>query len=356
MEDPPIMNRLKSAALILLAVVVTTSMVLIPNYQVAAQGSAALSIAPRKDYTIEPGKTITDTLLVRNQDKERPLNLSLRVVDFTYNDDSGAPKLMLDEDAAPTQESLRSFISIPEAVTIEPGGSQSIEMTVAIPEGQGGGSYYSAIVYSSGSSEGGNVGLSASGVSLVFVEVPGEGSQVLTLKQLGAYKETSSQTGGQYARFHSDAPKRVAYTLKNEGNLTGRPYGTITIKSLFGQEVVINDINPSNSLALNNQERTFSACIKLKNQETDFNGSRAEATTCTDAGLWPGFYSVDMTAYYGRNGSPTKDLVGHSWFIYMPWWAIVILVLVLAFIGYHIWKIVRHIRSKSTKTKLKKRK
>ena len=63
-----------------------------------------------------------------------------------------------------------------------------------------------------------------------------------------------------------------------------------------------------------------------------------------------------MTAYYGRNGSPTKDLIGHSWFIYMPWWAIVILVLVLAFIGYYIWKIVRHIRSKSTKAKLKKRK
>ena len=36
------MNRLKSAALVLLAVVVTTSMVLIPNYRAAAQGSAAL--------------------------------------------------------------------------------------------------------------------------------------------------------------------------------------------------------------------------------------------------------------------------------------------------------------------------
>ncbi len=349
------MNRLKSAVLVLCAAVVASSMLLIPNHA-AAQGSAALSIAPRKDYTIEPGKSVSDILTVRNQDRERPLNLFLRVIDFTYNDDSGAPKLLLAEDAAPTEESLKPFLTVPESVTIEPGGSASVDMRIAIPEGQGGGSYYSAIVYSTSSSEGGNVGLSASGVTLVFTEIPGEGRQNLDLKRLGAYKNATTPTGGEYAYFHQDMPYRIAYTLKNEGNVTGRPYGSITLKPLFGKEIVINNINPSNSLALNNQERTFTACVKLKNQEADFNGSRAEAAACTDPGLWPGFYRVEMAGYYGRNGSPTKDLVGSSWFIYMPWWAIVVLVVVLLFIGYHVWKFVRFIRSKNTKTKLKKRK
>ena len=349
------MNRLKSAVLVILAAVVASSMLFIPN-QAAAQGSAALSIAPRKDYTIEPGKTINDTLVVRNQDKERQLNLFMRVIDFTYSDDSGAPKLLLAEDAALTEESLRPFITLPESVTIEPGGNASIDVSVAIPEGQGGGSYYSAIVYSTSGSEGGNVGLSASGVTLVFAEIPGEGRQDLQLKKLGAYKDASTPTGGEYAFFHSELPVRVAYTLRNEGNVTGRPYGTITLKPLFGKEIVINNINPSNSLALNNQERTFTACIKLKNQEADFDGTRAEAATCADSGLWPGLYKVEMAGYYGRNGSPTKDIVGSSWFLYMPWWAILIVVAVLAFIGYYIWKIVRFIRSKNTKTKLKKHK
>ena len=110
------MNRLKSAALVLLAVVVATSLVFIPQQNASAQGSAALSIVPKKTYTIEPGKTVNDTLLIRNQDRERPLNLSLRVIDFSYMDDSGAPKLMLAEDAPQTAWSLRKNISIPETV------------------------------------------------------------------------------------------------------------------------------------------------------------------------------------------------------------------------------------------------
>lgn len=348
------MNRLKSTVLVFFAAVVAVSMLLVPG-QVGAQGSAALSIAPRKDYSIEPGKSISDTLLVRNQDNEKPLNLFLRVIDFSFNDDSGAPKLILDQGVSPTEESLRSFLKVPETVTIKPGESANIDLTIDIPEGQGGGSYYSAIVYSTSSEEGGNVGLSASGVTLVFAEIPGDSRQNLELKKLGAYKDAKTPTGGEYAKFHTEMPKRIAYTLNNQGNVTGRPYGSITLKTLFGKEIVINQINPTNALALNNQERTFTACVMLKSQDVDFNGTRGEAATCAEPGLWPGFYSVDMAAYYGRNGSPTKDLVGSSWFIYMPWWAIIVLLVVLMFLGYHIWKIVNHIRYKRGGTKLKKR-
>ena len=350
------MNRLKSAALVLLAVVVATSLVFIPQQNASAQGSAALSIVPKKTYTIEPGKTVNDTLLIRNQDRERPLNLSLRVIDFSYMDDSGAPKLMLAEDAPQTAWSLRKNISIPETVSIEPGASESIDMSVTIPENQGGCSLYSAIVYSSTSSEGGNVGLSASGVTLVFANIPCECKEDLQLKKVGAYKETGAQSGGEYAYFHLEKPKRMAYTLKNSGNVAESPVGSITLKPWFGKETVINNINPNGSLALIGQERTFTACVKLKGQDVNFDGTRAEATTCDEPVLWPGFYTMDLAGYYGQNGNNTKDIVGSSWFVYMPWWAIIVLVLALAFIGFYIWKLVRHIRSKNSKTKLKKRK
>lgn len=354
MEGLSIMNRFKGAALVLVTAVVALSMLSVPN-QASAQGSAALSISPRKDYNIEPGETITDTLVVRNQDRERPLNLYLRKIDFTSNDDSGAPKLLLAEDAPQLEESLRPFMTIPESVTIEPGGSTSIEMSIAIPEGQGGGSYYSAVVYSTSSSEGGNVGLSASGVTLVFADIPGEVRQNLELKKVGAYTEATKPTDEKYSYFFfDDAPKRIAYTLKNEGNVTGRPYGTITLKPLIGKEVIINDINPNNSLALRDQERIFVACTKLKSEEADFEGSRTEATTCAESGLWPGFYKVDFSAYYGRNGTPTKDLNGSSWFIYAPWWFILIFAAALLLIGYHIWKIVNYVKRKRSGAQFKK--
>lgn len=350
------MNRLKSAALIMCAVVVAASLLFIPQQNASAQGSAALSIVPKKTYTIEAGKTINDTLLIRNQDKERPLNLSLRVIDFSYTDDSGAPKLMLDEGAPKTSWSLRDNIDIPETVSIEPGSSESIGMSVTIPENQGGCSLYSAIVYSSTSSEGGNVGLSASGVTLVFANIPGVCKEDLVLKRVGAFNDTKNVDNGEYAYFHLDQPRRIAYTLQNNGNVAASPVGSITLRPWFGKEIVINNINPNGSLALIGQERTFLSCVKLKGETVGFNGTRAESTTCDTSGLWPGFYSVELAGYYGQNGNNTKDLVGSSWFIYMPWWAIAILVAALAFITYYVRKIVLHIRSKSSKAKLKKRK
>src|SRR5690606_22781153 len=140
---------------------------------VLAQSSASLSIAPKKNYTVEPGKTVNDTLVIRNLDTENTLDLSLRAVDFTFIDDSGAPKLMLAEDAPQTTWSLKPFLKIPKSVQIPPKSSKTLDMSISIPAKHGAGSYYSAIVYSTGAPDGGNVGLSASGVTLVFTSVPG---------------------------------------------------------------------------------------------------------------------------------------------------------------------------------------
>ncbi len=336
------MNRLKSSVLIALVFAMVAGLAVVPTKPAEAQGSAALSIAPRKNYTVEPGSETNDTLLVRNIDNERALNLSLRVVDFTFTDDGGTPKLMLDEDASETPWSLRSFIEVPQSVTIDPGGSESIAMSLKIPEDRTAGSYYSAIIYSSSASEGGNVGLSASGVTLVFANIPGEVDEKLTLEKLGAYDATARK----YKLFNIEMPKRIGYTLKNEGNVAEAPVGSMTIKNIFGQEKTINDVNPNKSLALIGQTRTFESCIVLAKEQVDFNGSRSEATACADAGLWPGFYTVTFNGYYGWNGNNTQEIIGKGYFIYTPWWFIIALVVALLFIGYHGWRIVRFIRLK----------
>ncbi len=348
-----LVKRLKSVALVASAAVIAVTCFVIPN-NAFAQGSAALSIVPRKNYTIEAGKTVNDTLTIRNQDREQALNLTLRVVDFSYTDDSGVPKLMMDEDAPQTTWSLKSFLDIPQTVTIEPNSSQTIDMSLSVPEGHGAGGYYSAIVYSSAGADGGNVGLSASGVTLVFANIPGEVKENLELKKLGAYRDANTPTGGEYAYFHSNMPLRLAYTLKNEGNVPESPVGSITLKPLIGEEITIQDINPTSSLALIGQERTFVTCIKLKGQDSE-STSRAEAASCVDPGLWPGYYKVSMTAYYGQNGNRTQDLVGTGGFWYLPWWFILIVTLVLAFVGYHVWRIVRYIRQKRGGVQLKKK-
>lgn len=346
------MKRFKSFVLAALALVIAGAYAL-PPQSVAAQGSAALSIIPKKNYTVEPGKTVDDKLTIRNIDTEKELNLTLRIVDFTYQDDGGAPKLFLDEGAPQTAWSLKPFLKVPKTVKIPPKGSKSLDMSVAVPKGQGAGSYYSAIVYSSGAPDGGNVGLSASGVTLVFTQIPGKVNEDLKLKQLGAY-DISKRS---YVFFAVNEPQHIAYTLQNNGNVTASPVGSIKIKNMFGKEYELSDVNPNSSLALRGQERTFTACIKTKAQDVDFNGTRTESKACVAPELWPGYYSVDMNLFYGQNGNNTQEINSKASFWYLPWWFLIAVAVVLSLVAYIVWRIVNAVKGRQNgRVKLRKRK
>lgn len=340
------MKRFKSIVLAAMAVLVGASSAYIAT-PVSAQSSAALSIVPKKNYTIEAGKSINDTLTIRNLDAEQPLNLTLRVVDFTFNDDGGSPKLMLAEDAPQTTWSLKPFVTLPRSVTIEPRSSKTVDMSVSIPANQGAGSFYSAILYSSGSPDGGNVGLSASGVTLAFATVPGEVNENLKLEKFGAYQTASQGKEAGYKFMTMDEPQMMAYTLKNEGNVTASPVGTIKVKHMFGKEYTISDVNPNQSLALIGQTRTFSACIKLKNEMAEFSGTQTQTRVCESAGMWPGLYTSNIELYYGQNGNQTKEIVGSASFWYLPGWFIIVMIIILLALAYFIWRTVYKIRNRS---------
>lgn len=347
------MRSFKSTVLAALAVVIAAAYAL-PALPVSAQSSAALSIVPKKNYTVEPGKSINDKLTIRNLDNEKELTLNLRIVDFTYIDDGGSPKLMLAEDTPPTTWSLKPFLKIPKTVTIPPKSSKSLDMSVSIPAKQGAGSFYSAIVYSSGSPDGGNVGLNASGVTLAFVNIPGEVKEDLKLEKFGAYNLPTRDNKGGYTWLTMQDPKNIAFTLKNNGNVTEAPVGGITLKSVFGQEYAIDEVNPNSSLALIGQTRTFVSCVKIKADKVDFNGEKTNAKTCDNSGLWPGYYSASLNLFYGQNGNSTKELAGTAGFWYLPLWFIIVVLVLLVAAGIGIWIVVRKVRGKVGHSKSKR--
>lgn len=336
------MKRLKCIAVAAVAAVMALSYV-VPASAATNGTSASLSIAPKKNYVIEPGKSVKDTLTIRNLDTAAPLELSMRVIDFTFTGDGGTPKLFLAEDAPQTTWSLKPFMKIPDSISIPAGQTKTVDMSVTIPAGHGAGSYYSAIVYSSGTpGQGGNVGLNASGVTLAFVNVPGIVKENLKLEKFGAYIDRND-TG--YVHFTQEEPLRIGYMLKNEGNVVEAPTGSITIKGLFGDERQINEVNPNSSLALIGQTRTFKPCIKTLAQRVDFEGTKAQSTACTSPGLWPGFYRLAIDLYYGQNGNPTKEVTGKSWMLYLPLWFVIVLIIVLLIVAWYIRKLVLRIRS-----------
>jgi len=345
------MKRFKGIVLAALAVLVATAY--LPTLPASAQEakSAALGIAPKKNYLLEPGESIKDTLSIRNVDTSSDLQLNLRVIDFTYTDDTGTPKLMLDQDAEPTTWSLRSYMDVPERVTIKAGETASPEMNVKMPANIGAGSYYSAIIYSTGAPDGGNVGLSASGVTLVFVTVPGKVNEDLKITKLGAYNPNKTKGDGYMYIASSLQPRYIGYTLENKGNVTEAPVGTIKLKNrFFGMEYNIADINPTKSLALIGQTRTIAACIKLDNSESASNS----AGRCTDSGIWPGLYTVSIDAFYGQNGNLTKELTKTSHFWYLPLWFIVLVIVLILAIVLGIWRLRIAMRERTKKPRGRK--
>ena len=345
------MKRIRSVAVAAFAVLIAAVYVLPITPAVAettaSGGSSALSIAPKKQYEIEAGNSVSDKLTIRNLDTSSSLNLTLKVIDFTYDDsqDSGTAKLFLDKNTEKTAWSLRSYINIPESVTIGPGETKSIDMTVNIPKNQGAGSLYSAIVYSSGSGSSDsatNVGLSASGVTLVFVNVPGKVHEDLTLDKTGPYDKESKA----YMPYLSVImPESIGYTLKNSGNWAEAPIGSITVQGWFGRKIEIDDINPTKSLVLIGQTRTFSSCIKYDEKEVAEAESNTPPTTCVNPGLWPGYYRVTTDLYYGANGNETQEIVKVVGFWYLPWWFIALVVVVLGAGYYYGRKLYYKIRT-----------
>lgn len=341
------MKRFKSIALAALAFLVVAVYAL-PAQPAGAvdASSSSLSITPKKNYVIDPGGSVSDKLTIRNLDNVGTLNLNLTVVDFTYTDKGGTPKLLLDQNLAPTTWSLKSFLKVPESVSIAPGESKTVNISTTIPKGHGAGSYYSAIMYSTGAPDGGNVGLSASGVTLVFVTIPGKVDENLTLKKFGVYDQSMNGDEKGYMFITADEPKVVAYTLENKGNVTESPVGSIKLKDLFGRETTISNVNPSKSLALIGQTRTFTSCVKLKSQDVNFNGSTTEASTCASPGLWPGMYTATLDLFYGQNGNNTQEITKTTTFWYLPLWFIVAVVIVLLIATYFVWRFVRLIKGK----------
>lgn len=339
------MKRFKSIVTVACAAVISVVLA-IPSLPVSAQSSASLSIAPKKNYVIEPGKTVNDKLSIRNLDTSSALDLSLRVVDFTFTDDGGTPKLLMDQNAEPTTWSLKSFLKLPTKVSIPKGGSKSLDISVSIPQNRGAGSYYSAIVYSTGAPDGGNVGLSASGVTLVFTQVPGQVNEDLKLQKFGAYKKQTANAPAAYTYFSTEEPQNIAYTLKNDGNVTEAPVGSITVKNMFGQETVIDNPNPNGSLALIGQSRTYVACLKISEEKLNFQGTQTDASTCTSPGLLPGYYTAKLDLFYGQNGNRTQEITANASFWYMPWWFIALCLIILAVLAYLIWRLVRYVRFK----------
>jgi hypothetical protein len=319
-------------------------MLLVVSPVSAATTSSGLSINPRKNLNIQPGSSVTDKLTISNLDQKNDLNITFKVIDFTFTDETGTPKLFIADNAPQTTWSLKPFMTLPKTIVIPAHQSRTVNYSVKIPQGQGAGSYYSAIQYQATGANGGNVSLSASGVTLVFVSVPGIVNEKMELKKLGAYQSGPAGVGGKFVYIAMDKPQQIGYSLKNTGNVAESPVGSMTLKPMFGKKIkTIENINSISSLALLGQTRLFLTCIETEQEQVKFSEGTATSTKCKPPSLIPGRYTVTLDAFYGQNGNNTHEITKTAHFWYLPIWFLLTVLGVILFIAYWAWKLKRRL-------------
>jgi len=306
--------------------------------------SNGLGVTPRKDFTVQPGKSVTDTVYLSDLSLNQDLDVTIRLVDFGAKNETGTPALQLGDNVPQTPWSLKPFTKIQSTVRVAAGKSVNVPISVTIPANQGAGSYYSAIEYTAQNTETKQkVNISASAATLVFVTVPGTAKEHLTLKQFGAF-ESDNNGGGAFKNFFlGSTPKEFAYRLTNEGNVAEQPTGSMLIKDIFGHTVKeIDDANPKKQLVLLGQTRRIEVCTKANVLVSKApNGQDSQETVCDDPGLMPGHYSAEVALYYGLNGNNTQEILGKTSFWYIPWWSIIALAVAIVVIVGLVWLIRR---------------
>jgi hypothetical protein len=303
---------------------------LVPTLRASAQ-SNGLGITPKVNYTVSAGSQRSDTLYVNNLSTSQPLNLKLGVVDFEPQDESGTPKLLESVKSPQTPWSLKQYITLPDFVTIDPGKSKLIPFTIKVPQNVGAGSYYSAVEYTALSSANKErVNVTARGATLVFVTVPGNATEQLSMLQFGP------ESGGKFKSIFNKAPENFAYRVKNSGNLSESPSGSIVIKNIFGHVVAsVNNANPRSELVLIGQTRKFEVCNPKSTKQTELGKS----TNCTPVKIGPGMYTAEIEMLYGQNGKASRQIGAKSTFWYLPLWFVVLVILVLLVIAYGIYRL-----------------
>lgn len=193
------MKKVKVMMLLVVALFISVGSGLVARAQDSStRGASGLSISPPKfEFTIERGKAELATIQVKNVTDDIVLAKAF-LNDFEADGTTGNPKLIVD---SKNQEStsLKEFVVGLDDITIQPGETVEVKVPIQIPEDAAPGAYYGAIRFLGTPPEETNVdsttqlSLNASVAAIVLVEVPGDVTEKIEVKNISAYLTTKRE-------------------------------------------------------------------------------------------------------------------------------------------------------------------
>jgi hypothetical protein len=184
-----------------------------------------LKISPiRTDLSINPGDTGIVKTYVSNLSKN-PIEVQPIENDFISGNESGEPAIILGANSYAPTHSLKRFMLPLANVTVGPGATQEVDVSIVVPKTAQAGGYFGAVRFASATTDGSeNVNLSTSAASLILLTVPGN-----IIDQLQLTNFDLQQNGNSVSSFRSPKNISVLVRFTNQGNVQEGPFGQVYV-------------------------------------------------------------------------------------------------------------------------------
>jgi len=183
------------------------------------------AIPPRLEISVEPGKTVTKEIKVRNESSTEKI-ISTQVKDFVVVDDLGTPIQVESTGDFSNRWAASSWIQVSAAsLKLKPGETKTLMVTVIAPEDALPGGHYAIILHSpqneTALSETGSL-IETNVGTLVYVTIPGD------IKESAMIKDFSAPQFSEYGPIDFHA------TVTNLSDIHITPVGQIAITNSLG--------------------------------------------------------------------------------------------------------------------------
>ena len=232
---------------------------------VAGSPGQGLEISPPViELSANPGQTITTNIRVRNVTKGQ-LIAKGKADDFgAGNDESGQPKLLLDETGA-TRYSLKYWVAGVPDLTLASQELKTATVKISVPANAEPGGHFGVVRFTAvpPDLQGTGVALSASVGTLILLRVSGNVSDKLSVAEF-ASTAASGPDAGTRQGFFEHGPVGFLVRLKNEGTVHEKPQGTIEVRNTFGRKVASLAVNERGGNVLPGSIRRFEQKLDRK--------------------------------------------------------------------------------------------
>jgi len=202
-----------------------------------AQESSTTVVPPRLELRANPGETLdADLKVINNTDKVQ--YYSVAIDDFIVSDNKGTPIPV--SSAISGRWSLKSWISAPEFVPVDPDQAQIVKISITVPQNAYPGGHYAMITYQPNADiKPGDLKKTASLIghrtgTLIYITVNG------TIKQEALVKSFTAP------KFTEMGPVTFTGLIENQSETHIAPTGSITIKNFLNQQVATIPVEMGN--------------------------------------------------------------------------------------------------------------